>query len=62
MSATPLLLGLRVIEAGSHIAGPVATTILAHLEAKPPTGPIPPLVERTRRVREPVRRRGQEGV
>jgi crotonobetainyl-CoA:carnitine CoA-transferase CaiB-like acyl-CoA transferase len=34
MSAAPLLHGLRVIDAASYIAGPVATTILADLGAK----------------------------
>jgi crotonobetainyl-CoA:carnitine CoA-transferase CaiB-like acyl-CoA transferase len=43
MAAAPLLHGLRVIDAASYIAGPVATTILADLGAEvikvePPDG------------------------
>ena len=43
MSVAPLLRGLRVIDAASYIAGPVATTILADLGAEvikvePPDG------------------------
>jgi crotonobetainyl-CoA:carnitine CoA-transferase CaiB-like acyl-CoA transferase len=43
MSAAPLLHGLRVIDAASYIAGPVATIILADLGAEvikvePPEG------------------------
>ena len=34
MSVAPLLRGLRVVDAASYIAGPVATTILADLGAE----------------------------